>query len=499
MDAPRFALASAIAFRPGRVLPGPRLRPGIRVALGLLAFAAIWLSHLALVSLAPPTDDIEQLTWVRSLQWGYYKHPPLPTWLLWLPVRLFGLSAWTGYVAGALLTLGAMALLWRLLSTLRGVRYASIALLAALCITYYNGRLYYYNHNIVLLLFSTASASLCWQAFASRRLRWWLALGLAIGLGALAKYQIAVTVASVLVFAWQQRAWRDPVHRRGALLAALAALAVFAPHLAWLCTHDFAPLHYAMSSSLGVGFDRTARALNSSAWLLDQLCNRALPALLLLALVARTAPRTGGSRPPADPARALLLAWGFTPLLFMFLLGLAAGADLQLQWGTAFLLFLAPAVMELCPGVAWGEADGTRALRGFLVIQALLLGLSYATSPKGPAGWRDHHWRAFDAAGLARHVAAPARAALGAPIRVVSGSAAPAGALALELPERPLVLIDGRVDRSPWVPADLVSRCGAVELGPADTVIDGRPLGPQFPGLAWRVVRRDPAAPPCPA
>src|SRR5256885_10565865 len=24
-------------------------------------------------------DNLEQLTWVHSLEWGYYKHPPLPT------------------------------------------------------------------------------------------------------------------------------------------------------------------------------------------------------------------------------------------------------------------------------------------------------------------------------------------------------------------------------------------------------------------------------------
>jgi hypothetical protein len=45
---------------------------------------------------------------------------------------------------------------------LRGPTHAGVALLAALCITYYNGRLHYYNHNILLLLLSSASAWLCW-------------------------------------------------------------------------------------------------------------------------------------------------------------------------------------------------------------------------------------------------------------------------------------------------------------------------------------------------
>ena len=63
------------------------------LALGLPVFAAVWLGLLAFTSLSPPVDNIEQLIWVHSLEWGYYKHPPLPTWVIWLPASLFGASA----------------------------------------------------------------------------------------------------------------------------------------------------------------------------------------------------------------------------------------------------------------------------------------------------------------------------------------------------------------------------------------------------------------------
>jgi 4-amino-4-deoxy-L-arabinose transferase-like glycosyltransferase len=478
------------------------VRSGPWVAAGLFVFAAVWLSYLAHDSLAPPMDNIEQMTWVRSLEWGYYKHPPLPTWLVWLPVRLFGLSAWTGYLLGAACTLAALGSMWHLLTRLRGEAYAAVALLAALCITYYNGRLYYYNHNVVLLLLSAASATLCWQAFATRRLRWWIGLGFALGLGALAKYQVAVTIASVLAFAAQQRAWRDPTHRLGALLAGLIGLLLFAPHVEWLRTHDFGPIRYAIESSLGARLEHIDRVTESAHWLLDQVFNRALPALLLLAVAARS---RDASRPPSsavsnrnDPARALLLSWGLVPLLFMPLVGVLVGADLQLHWGTSFLLFAVPAAMEFLPRERWRRVDWQRTLGAFVVIQGLLLALGHATSPHGPVSLREHHWRAFDAAGLAERVAGPARSELGGPVRVVISPAAKAGALALLLPERPLVLIDGRYDRSPWVAPDLVRRCGALELGSTSVLAVGQAVGSEFPGLAWHVRRRDPAAAPCP-
>ena len=467
------------------------------VVLGMLLFALVWLWHLDFTSLSPPVDVLEQLTWVRSLEWGYYKHPPLPTWLLWLPVKVFGWAAWTVYATGAATTLAALAIYWRLMARLRGESHALVALLAAACITYYNGRLYYYNHNVVLLLASTACAALTWQAFEARQLRWWLALGLAIGLGALAKYQIVVTACSVLAFALHQRAWRDGFHRRGLLLASLVALVTFTPHIAWLHTHDFGPVGYVLHSSLAAHFGAVTRVVEAAHWLVDQIFNRALPALLLLLWVAASARRrprvvnVPGPMPLDEPARAraLLFAWGVVPLIFMPLVGVVAGADLQLHWGSPFLLFAVPATMELlAPRVAWQRVEARTLVGAFLSIQLLLLTISHLTSPRGPRGLHDGPWRNTDSQGIAAALAAPARAALGGPIRVIAGPASLAGAIALELAEHPLVLIDGRFDRSPWVAANLVLDCGAIELAPSARMPSGTAFGSVLPGWSWRAL-----------
>ena len=479
------------------------MSPAVLVSLILSMFGIVWLAHLSYTSLSPPTDNIEQLTWVGSLEGGYYKHPPLPTWLFWLPAKLFGATALTSYGVGAVCTLGTLALLWRLLLNLRGWRYATVALLAVLCITYHNGRLYYYNHNVVLMGFVAASAALCWKAHSTRRLRWWVALGAALGLGALAKYQIAVTMACVLAFWLQQRSWRDPVARLGLLLVALISLLLFVPHLQWLRGHGFGPIHYALNSSLGAHLEPSIRWAESFHWLADQVLNRAAPAWMLLgwsiyAQRDRATPPSHDSNalPPADvdSSRALLLIWGIGPLLFMPLVGLLTGADLQLQWGTPFLLFAVPAAMELSRcRVAWSRHSLQPALRAFFVLQALLLLLSHLTSPRGPLALQDHHWRGFDGAALSRAIAPSARNALGGRICVVSGPAATAGAMALELPEHPSVLIDGRYDRSPWVDKRVVEECGALEPGDGTALVGGTAVGSAFPGLSWRVRPPSPA------
>jgi 4-amino-4-deoxy-L-arabinose transferase-like glycosyltransferase len=501
-----------------------------KVALGLLVFAVVWLSVLALTCSSPPSDNVEQLAWVRSLEWGYYKHPPLPTWLLWLPVQVFGLSAEITYVMGAMMVLGSFAILWRLLSRLRGPAFADIALLCGLCIGYYNRHLFYYNHNVVLMLLSVASAALLWQAYTSRHLRWWIALGVTIGLGALSKYQIAVTVLSGLAFLLHQRACRDPSHRLGLLCATLTAVLIFVPHMEWLRDHDFGPISYAVDTSLGAGLSAAARAKGALGWLVEQLFFRGGLAFALLAGVAwklrrsssviqaASAPR---DVPLRDPATALILAWGLLPLCFMPLVGIFLGSNIRGHWGTPFVIFAVPAVMEMAPRGFWDKASWRKVIPFFLLIQALLLAQEYVDWRRGPVPYSKHNRNHFDATAYAKLVADPARAQLGGPIRVISGPANPANILAAQLAEKPLVIIDGRLDRSPWIAPGLVARCGAVELGFIESVdpaqhagtrpsppevsyarvpialAGARPVGPTLPGLSWRVRMPEPGAAPC--
>ena len=57
------ALAVALAAR----RRGPAALDRLTVGVGLLIFAIVWLNLLDFTSLSPPADDIEQLTWVRSM------------------------------------------------------------------------------------------------------------------------------------------------------------------------------------------------------------------------------------------------------------------------------------------------------------------------------------------------------------------------------------------------------------------------------------------------
>src|SRR5438045_3237006 len=69
------------------------------VLVALLALVVLWTVPMAAFYETPPCDNVEELFWGGSLEWGYYKHPPLPSWLMGPLVSLAGRQAWLTYAA----------------------------------------------------------------------------------------------------------------------------------------------------------------------------------------------------------------------------------------------------------------------------------------------------------------------------------------------------------------------------------------------------------------
>ena len=466
-------------------------------------FAMVWVWQLMAVALTAPMDNIEQLVWSHSLEWGYHKHPPLPTWLLALPARWSDRSTWAPAMLGAACTLLSTLIFWNLIRHIWGRPSAYIALLAGLCITFYNGRLNYYNHNTVLMLCVSLSAHCWWMILTTGRKRWWIGLGASAGLGMLSKYQYLLVLAPSACLVWQLKPWQSRQHAQGMLWAALTALALSSPHWIWLAQQDMAdsPIRYALKTakpSFLSGDMNLGQRLHSGLWLVDLVLNRCLPALLLLlGLKALSEPEHSPSPVSTSPISGhhFLWLWGALPPLCITLLGLLAGMDLQMQWGTAYAIWMVPPLMMLL-GLHQRvicEPLSKLALALFVLIQSLLLLQSYHTSFYGCcAKTTPHRWRLFDSQTLAHELDISAREAVGGTFKIIVGPTTAAGAVSLALPEKPKVLIDHNLQISPWIHPQELHFPGVVELWPPDTGPDDRTLLPS--GWGWRLYTQAPQA-----
>ena len=465
--------------------------PGARRAALLAAHGLFWLGLMALITRTPPIDNVEQLVWRHAPAWGYYKHPPLPTWLLGAAAALWPPTPALTYLLGALCLLGALALYGLLLRRLLGADAARLALLAMLCLSYATDRLPFYNHNVVMLPLIAGVALLLWRATERPALAPWAGIGLLLGLGLLAKYQMALAAACVALWWLRIGGWRQPVQRAGLLLAALLAALVFAPHLAWLVRADFAPLRYAEESALGAHVPLLQRPAQVALWTLDWLGNRLLPAWLLLGaawlLARRRAGAPAAAPPPAALARDYLLLWGFGPLVLMALMALLGGIHLQLKWSTAFAPWTVAALVALgARRPARGQRLGAArvAWPAFVLVQALLVAqvLWWAQgAQRDPT--RSGGWRQRDFASAAEALAGPARQALGGPVQLINGPYGVAGALALRLPGQPRVLIDGELAKSPWLTPERLAGARTLSVWPACALPEGAHR--LMPGWAW--------------
>lgn len=218
-----------------------------RIALGLVAI--LLLLRAAMAALLPLSAD-EAYYWLWSLRpgLGYLDHPPMIAWLIRCGTDLFGATPFGVRFAGLVLSLPATWFVWRT-AILMG-QDEKQAGLAAL----------FFNLTLmasVELLAATpdmpsivTAAAMVWalaKLQATDDGRWWLAYGVAAGLGLLSKYSALFLGAGTLLWLLC-----DPQARRRLLapwpyLAAALALAIFAPHLWWQSLHHWQTFQFQFS------------------------------------------------------------------------------------------------------------------------------------------------------------------------------------------------------------------------------------------------------------
>lgn len=361
---------------------------GWPLAIFLAMFVLLWAVLPLLVGRVPPNDNLEQLGWSAAFQWGYAKHPPLPTWELIAASHVFPKGLPLTYALGALQVVAMLGFAWLLVRDTLGAARARVAILLITCILYYSHRMHFLNHNTVMLSAYAASAWFAWRALATPRTAWWVALGAAWGIGMLAKYQMVVGIAASLGFIAMSVERRSSERIRGVLVAGVVAAIVFAPHAIWIVGDRFSTIGYATSwvEATRGPIERVLDVLRFAGEQLGRLAP-ALVALGVLSWLARRRQQHASAGPAlASPTHVVpgaaagdgcarrALAWhAWGPFGFMALLSLAIGLDLGMPWGTAFLWML-PIWIVARPGFAPLAALSTTATIGTIVaIQALLI------------------------------------------------------------------------------------------------------------------------------
>jgi hypothetical protein len=407
-------------------------------------------------------DHFEQFVWAHGVEWGYHKHPPLPTWMLAGTIAAFG--PWSGWavVLASLCSLGTGFFTYRIARELLGHPAAVLALIFWGLQQPFSSRAHLFNHNTVMMLMVSATAWCLLKTLKSPTLlRWWAATGVLAGLAMLAKYQAAIPLAGLVVAAWLSGELRSRPCRVGLSITALLAVSVFAPHVAWVLEHDLTTLAYAAQE--GRSSSALERAWNVATFLAQQL-RLLLPALLFAGLLV-VLPRTASGGPTDEPGpdakrrRAWLLGLVGFPLFVTVLTGPVLGVALQNHWGYQALQFASL-------WLSWRMGrKGLPAHPGWLALPILLhavfIGLAFSPSMMDRGSRKDASYPAQKLADAVRH---DWQDDTSCPLSYVVGPTFEAGIVSVYNGGTAAVLEDGAYLKSPWIDRTRLRQMGAVHL-----------------------------------
>ncbi len=350
---------------------------------GMIAVAAITALRAALVVLSPIElhgDEAQYWSWSLNLDWGYFSKPPLIAWTIAATTSVFGDAEWGIRIAASFLHGAAAVFLGLLARDLYDERLgvgAALLYLAMPAVSFSSG------------IMSTDALLLpCWSfaLFALNRLRnaehaqsrlaWGASLGVAIGLGLLAKYAMLYFLAGIALTAMFDAPLRRALLTPAGGAAALIALALIGPNLAWNAANDFKTVGHTADNANWSGQLFNVEALGEF-WG-EQFAVFGPFTLLLLAGAG-----IGAFRRVGEERRKLLFLLAFTapPLVIVSIQAFISRA--HANWAAA--AYAAATVLVLAwafgPDGAWSrlaKAGSARARQAFATFAAIAIAFNVA-------------------------------------------------------------------------------------------------------------------------
>lgn len=438
------------------------------VLLLLLGHLLLWTVLTGLSHRSPDWDNMEELVWANALEWGYYKHPPLPSWILYGLVSVFGRPVWLTFFTGQLSVVLSLWFVWKLGCEMTTQRRALIATLLVSLVTYFTVRGVMNNHNTMQLWSIAGAIWMFYRALRYDSMRAWAGLGMFCGLAFLTKYSALIQFATFFLFLLATGHLRRTRTWQGIALATLVFFLLVAPHLVWLLQQASGPIGYASHSLepiagyaayLSVLFDFCITNLG-----------RIAPLGLALAIIGIWAARQG--QPGAARARQanmasdcaafdrfFLLFVGLGPVALTLLVSALLKTPLAAHWASTFFLLFGFFAF-------WALKSGNDAalLRKTIIVVVTLqvlaaVGYGMARGPLSEATGRATR-STFPGAAIARQVHDRWQAHVHAPLTLVAADTWLGGNIATRIGPRVQVLIDGDYDKSPWVQPSDAARCG---------------------------------------
>ena len=321
-----------------------RRSPAALMLTGVLAITALRLLWLALQPADLYPDEAQYWFWAQHPAFGYYSKPPLLAWLIALTTGLFGDSEFAIRVSAPLLHAGTGIFVYAIASRLYDGRVGLWSALAYASLPGASISAFIISTDAPLLLFWAATLYAFIRAREDGGWGWWLAVGVACGLGLLAKYAMAYWMLSALGYVLAVRAERRHI---GPLLASIGlALLLYSPNFWWNWSNGFVSYVHVKDNA---GIDEPLFHPDAFLEFFGSQFGVFGPLLFAGLIVLGMSPRT-----LAEPRARLLAAFALPTLVMMLVVSFLSRANAN--WAAP--AFVSATVLV----VAWALTRGWRNL-----------------------------------------------------------------------------------------------------------------------------------------
>ena len=329
----------------------------------LIGYCALWSVY---GGFAKGSQDVhfdmgEMVAWSRDAGIGTPKHPPLAAWLVRIWFAVFPQADLAYYLFAMVLATFALWVAWRVSENYLDGEKRVAALILLTFIPFFNFHALKYNANTVLIPLWAVTTWWFLRSFETRSIAWAALAGLGAAAAMMGKYWSFFLLVGLGV-----AALADPRRARyfGSaapwVTIAVGAIA-FAPHVAWIVAHDFAPFGYALTSHPST----LANAAQSAVgFLIGEAGYMAAPVVIAL-IAARPGLRAVRDTVwPKTPQRRLVLIAFLAPLVLPVFVSVAAKVDIVSLWSMGgmpllgVVLLSSPLVVVTRRAAVWLLAAG---------------------------------------------------------------------------------------------------------------------------------------------
>lgn len=314
----------------------------------------LWrLAELFLSPINLSFDEAQYWGWAQNPDWGYFSKPPLIAWVIWLTTHI-GHSDAEGWVRMGS-TLAHVITAMTLFSVGRRVSRPENAPATAVwsAITWITIPGVVISAMIIstdafLLMFWALALFAYIRAVTTNGLKWWILLGIWLGLGFLSKYAMAFFLIGMVIHMVWDKAYRpylrQPWKQPGPILSLIIGGLFYLPNWLWNRSHGFVSYHHT-GENANLDHGHLFNIGNMFEFIGSQfgVFGPFLFAALLVLLLWRLRRATNLANSPCAPSRKLLISFVLPPLFLICIQAFLSRANAN--WAATAFVAATPLVV----------------------------------------------------------------------------------------------------------------------------------------------------------